>query len=255
MNGPLPARAIRLRALLHDAGRAALACIGTDLEIRRKADESPVTRADLAAERVLLAGLAADWPDDAIASEEAGKCGARDGAARWVVDPIDGTSAFTEGLAHWGPTLGRFVNNRLDCAALWLPRLDEHYHVEGGHGWYNGRRLPLLPADLPAVVYLPSRFHLHFRLHYRGKTRCLGGTAAHLALISRGAAAAAIVAPGWSLWDTAAGLGLIEATGGVALRLEDGAPLDPCRDEGAPFVAGAGELAHELARPGRIVPL
>lgn len=255
MTKSLPERAIVLRALLYDAGKAALACIGTDLEIRRKADESPVTKADLAAERILLAGLARHWPNDAIASEEAGGCGAPGGTARWVVDPIDGTSAFTEGLAHWGPTMARIAEGRLDCGALWLPRLDEHYHVEGGHGWYNSRLMPRLPADLPAVIYLPSRFHLHFRLRYGGKTRCLGGTAAHLALLARGAGSAAIVAPGWSLWDTAAGLGLIEATGGVALRLEDGAPLDPCRDEGAAFIAGAADLVAELARSGRIVPL
>lgn len=247
-----------LEALLREAGAAAMAWFGRG-GVRLKADASPVTDADLAAEAVLVEGLRRGWPEDTIVSEE---CGVLPGSstATWYVDPIDGTSAFTEGLAHFGPTVARVVvgpgGRHITCGATWLPRLEEHYHVEGGRGWSNRAQLPLLASRVAArVVYLPSGFHRRFALDYPVKGRCLGGTAAHLALVARGAAAAVIVPPAWSLWDTAAGLALIDALGGRAVRLSDGAPLDPFRDEGVPFIAGFVDVVADLAEPGRIVAL
>jgi fructose-1,6-bisphosphatase/inositol monophosphatase family enzyme len=162
-------------------------------------------------------------------------------------------------LAHWGPTVARIVpdghGGRVDCGAVHLPRISEHYHVEPAAGLAicDGRPLPPFGRVRPRpAVYLPSRFHLHYTLKYDGKARCFGGTAAHLALVARGAAEAAIVAPGWSTWDAAAGLALIEVVGGVALRLPDGAPVHPVRDEGQPFVAGTPEVVAAFLRPGAI---
>ncbi len=226
---------------------------------RKKADGSWLTDADLAAEAVLLEAIGRDWPEDTILSEERGAIPGRPDA-RWVVDPLDGTSAFTEGLAHWGPAVARLVTvggaERVDFGAIHLPRLGEHYYVEGGVGWFNGAVLPPLDRErIPRVLYLPSAFHRNFNVAFTGKARCLGGTAAHLALVARGSALAVIVAPGWSIWDTAAGLALIEAVGGRALRLTDQAPLDPLRDTGAAFVAGEARAVAELASPGRVAPI
>ena len=246
-----------LRALLRAAGAAATRYVGTVFEVRRKADESPVTDADLASEAVLIEGLRHHWPEDTIFSEERGEIPGT-GSATWVVDPIDGTSAFTEGIAHWGPTVARLVDapggeRRVELGTLYLPRLDEHYHVEGGRGWLNGVEMaPMASVSPNQVLYLPSGFHRHFDVRFAGKTRCLGGTAAHLCLVARGAAIAVIVPPRWSIWDTAAGLALIDALGGRAARLPDGAPLDPIRDTGLPFVAGFPDAVEALLRPGEL---
>lgn len=255
---PLPPRGRSLRALLQAAGDASLRFHGAG-DPRKKADGTWLTDADLASEAILLDALRRDWPEDAILSEERGSLPGT-GGARWVVDPLDGTSAFTEGLAHWGPTLARLVptpaGERVDLGALWLPRLQEHFHYEDGRGWADGQALrPLRAAGTPRVIYLPSGFHRHYSVDFVGKARCLGGTAAHLALVARGSALAAIVAPGWSIWDTAVGLSLIEAVGGRALRIPDGRPLDPFRDTGAAFVAGEPGAVEELTSPGRVAPI
>lgn len=254
---PLSERAERLRALLRAAGDACSAWFGRDAHARRKEDDSLVTAADLAAEAAIVAGLAAWYPEDGLLSEESPPREGHSGAW-WVVDPLDGTHAFTEGLAHWGPTVARVWREgpapRLDLGATWLPRLGEHYHVEGGAAWFNGAPLPTLGPPR-GVIYVPSGFPRFFRLDYRCKARNLGGTAAHLALVARGAAGAVIVGPGWRLWDTVVGVGLIEAVGGRAVRLPDQRPIDLFRDEGVPFVAGSPETVDELARPGRIVPV
>lgn len=246
---------LALGDLLVAAGREAMRHFGRPEAVWLKADDSPATSADLAAERVILEGIRARWPDEAVESEESGLL---PGGApcRWLVDPIDGTSAFVEGLAHWGTTAARMREGRLDLGGLFLPRLDELYRVEAGRAWFGADRLgPLGARPVPRVVYLPSGFHRFFGLHWRGKGRNLGGTAAHLALVARGAASATLVGPAWYPWDTAVGLALIEAAGGCSVRLADGAPLDPVRDQGAAFIAGLPEVVAELAEPGRLQPL
>ena len=258
MLAPPPPRAAVLRRALARAGQAGWALWGRGMGFHTKADGTPVTAADLAAEAEIVTALRADFPGDAIVTEESG--GQRGPGAWWAVDPIDGTSSFIEGLGHWGPTVARVVPDsggpRVDCGALLLPRLDEYYYVEtgsGAGGWFNGERLaPLGSRESCRTVYLPSRFHAYFNLAYAGKTRCIGGTAAHLALVARGAAEGVIVAPGWSLLDTAAGLALIAVLGGRAASLRTGEPLDPFSHEGEPFVAGTPGVVEALLRPGAV---
>lgn len=258
----MPSRAVVLEALLREAGAVALSHWSAALKVTTKADGTPVTEADLASERVIVTALRAAFPGDAIVTEESG--GARGSGAWWAVDPVDGTSSFVEGLAHWGPTVARMVQvgGRLavDCGGLYLPRLGELYHFEvadsGPRGWFNGQpMLRFSERTASRTIYLPSKFHRHFRLRYPGKSRCLGGSAAHLALVARGAAEAAIIAPGWSVWDTAVGLGLIAGLGGRVASLETGAPIDPFASEGEAFVAGNPEVVEALVRPGAITPL
>lgn len=237
--------------LIRRAGAVALEHLHRAVVLHHKADRSIVTTADIAAEALLLPAIRARFPEDRIISEEHGTM-AGEGAGRWYVDPIDGTSAFAEGLAHWGPSVARVMvvggTARVVFGATFLPRIDELY-VYDGAPWFNGRPLPPISASTSqSTVLLPSRFHEHFRLSWRAKGRCLGGTAAHLALVARGSASAALVAPGWSLWDTAVGLALIEAVGGRILRVADGAPLDPVASEGEAFVAAAPEIADDFVR-------
>lgn len=255
----LPPRGRVLRGLLQAAGREALATFAPGGRVDRKGDGTPVTAADLAAERVLLDGIHRAWPEDGAYSEEGGKLGGT-GGAEWTVDPIDGTSSFVEGLAYWGPTVARIVNEggrrRVECGAIYLPRVDEYYHAESGGAWFGDERLPpLADRRVPEVVYLPSDFHRLATLRFPGKARCIGGTAAHLALLARGASRGVIVGPGWQVWDAAAGLALIEAVGGRAVRLSDGAPLDLFADAGSPFAAGVPPFVDELTLGRSVFPL
>jgi myo-inositol-1(or 4)-monophosphatase len=216
---------------------------------------SPVTAADREAEAVLVSGLAAAFPADAVSAEE----GARrpGGPGRWFVDPLDGTSAFVEGLAHWGPSLGRIEGARITHGATWFPRTRDHWYVAGDRAWRDGRPLPRLAEEAGRPrrpLFVPSRVHAWLRLDWPAKVRCLGSTAAHLALVASGGAEAVFVGAGWQPWDTAAGLALIRAVGGRTAQL-DGRPLDFAADVGTPFVAGSARAVDWLTRPGRIAPL
>lgn len=86
-----------------------------------KSDGSPVTAADREVESVILATLEAERSDDAVLSEEAGEHGKA--GRRWIIDPIDGTSAFVAGSPLWATNIalevgGEIVLGLVDCPAL-----------------------------------------------------------------------------------------------------------------------------------------
>ncbi len=217
-----------------------------------KEDGSPVTEADRAAEAVLVAGISAAFPADGLRSEEGA---ARSGGRRcWFIDPIDGTSAFLEGLAYWGPTVGLVEGGESRFGALWLPRLGDYFHCEDGTAWLNDIPLSRLVDREPSrrqILYIPSRLHAHVRLDWPGKCRSLGSVASHLCMVAAGSAAAALIPSGWHPWDTAGGLALIQSVGAHAETF-DGQPLDIERHAGQPFIAGLPSAIQWLRQPGRL---
>lgn len=242
-----------LGELLQAAGREATARFGS-AGIIAKEDGTPVTSADHAAQELLVHGLGERFPEDGLMGEEdVSRAGGR---RTWHIDPIDGTAAYSEGLAHWGPCVALTEEGQVQAGALWMPRIREYYFFEQGQGAFrNGAPLPQLGSGLPpgrlSVLYVPSRLHAGARLSWPGKLRCLGSIAAHLALVAAGCASAVLVPAGWRLWDTALGLALIKAVGGSAV-LPDGRPLDPVLHAGSPFAAGAQSALAWLSEPGHL---
>ena len=247
-----------IESMLREAGEKALEWFGSAPK-EQKSDGSPVTIADRAAEAVLVKHLVAAFPDDSIRGEEGTRISG--GPRTWVLDPIDGTSAFLEGLAHWGPSVALLDGSRVCMAGFFMPRLNEMYFFDqAGKSTRNGAPLqqmaqsPLTFQQQDPVLYIPSKLHRYVeRVSWPGKCRCLGSVAAHLCLVAAGSAAATLVQPGWRIWDTAAGLALIETLGGEARRL-DGALINLVADEGVPFVAGRPDAVNWLIAPTRIIP-
>ena len=127
---PAPLRA-QLREILQGAGEIALSHFG-GVRAVAKPDGTQVTVADREVEDWLVRALSQTFPGDAVVSEEGTRV--EGGDATWYVDPIDGTSAYVEGLAHWGPTVCRVGPDGLDLGALWLPRLGEFWYARRGRG-------------------------------------------------------------------------------------------------------------------------
>ena len=83
--------------LSKSAGAAILKVYETDFDVEHKDDESPLTKADLASHRVIVAGLEALTPDLPIISEESGLPTFTERSAwdtYWLIDPLDGTKEF-----------------------------------------------------------------------------------------------------------------------------------------------------------------
>jgi myo-inositol-1(or 4)-monophosphatase len=244
---------VRLEAVLRGVGDVARSFHGR-VTAEYKDDGSPVTEADLAVQQALVEGLAIAFPEDGVLSEEGERRRPEEGGGTWFVDPIDGTGAFLQGLAHWGPTVCRVdASGRLDVGAYYEPLLDRMFSAGAGLGaWRNGVRLPVAPTtELRSddILFVPSRIHRRPGLPWSGKLRALGSTAAHLALLAAGGGRGAIVAR-WSMWDVGCGV-LMNREVGHLVRSPDGRPFEPAvSSEGLPFLVGAHKALDILDTGG-----
>ena len=235
--GGLPAEADVLREILERAGQEALTRFHRG-RFELKPDGTEVTAADRAAEARIVEGLSAAFPGTGIRGEEGVHIDGH--AGTWHVDPLDGTAAYLEGLAHWGPTLCLVEGGRIRLGAFWTPLTREFWFVAAGHGaWRDGVRLAVEPrATLTRndTVFVPSRIHRMPAVHWPGKVRALGSSAAHLAHTASGGGVACIMGR-WHLWDVGCGALMVEEAGGAIVGL-DGVDIHPSTDNGPPFVAG-----------------
>lgn len=204
------------RPYLIEAGQVALRAF-LKATPQYKKDGSPITQADLDADAILQKGLQKHFPQIPIESEEGNR--QPQNTAKWLIDPLDGTSAFTEGLAHWGPTIGLLNEEGLPVyGSLYLPRLEEEWFAQQGKGAFiNHTPLPQMSNTSlrsDCVLYVPSKLHRYVKIDWPGKMRNLGSLAAHLCYVAGGRAQAAIVPMGWCAWDVVAGLTILQEVGG-----------------------------------------
>jgi histidinol phosphatase-like enzyme (inositol monophosphatase family) len=132
-----PRLALALEAA-YRAGRFTLAHFNVGVPVERKADRSPVTLADMGAERIIREMLGAAYPGEAILGEEEG--GSRTGSSLWVIDPIDGTKSFVCGVPLYATLLSYEEGGEPLVGVCYLPALDEVLYAEKGSGaHWNGR--------------------------------------------------------------------------------------------------------------------
>lgn len=122
------------------AGRIALRHFKSTLTVERKADGSPVTIADRAAEDSAREWIGARFPSDGIVGEEYGTLRS-DARRRWIIDPIDGTKSFVRGVPLWGTLVAVCEGEEAIVGAAYYPALDELLAAAVGRGaWWNGSR-------------------------------------------------------------------------------------------------------------------
>ncbi len=144
---------------LADAAAAlTLGSFGERLSVAHKPDATPVTDVDVAVERALRAEIAAAFPHDGVLGEEAGHEPGR-GSRTWIVDPLDGTKMYAEGIPLWTTLIALRVGGRVALGVADAPALGERYHAtRGGGAWRDGRRLSVSDVERVAdalVVHAP----------------------------------------------------------------------------------------------------
>ena len=147
---PDPAIRGRLEAALRAIDRATAETLrffdDPHLAVETKADASPVTAADRAAEAILRHDLLAAFPDDAFEGEEGG---ATDGGSgyEWVVDPIDGTKSFIRGVPLYATLVGCRRGGSGVVGVIAIPALAELVYAAAGSGaWHQVRGAAARPA-------------------------------------------------------------------------------------------------------------
>ncbi len=142
------------------AGRITLGYFQSDLNVERKADNSPLTLADQQAEQKLRALIGAAWPQHGIIGEEYGEKKGSSGYS-WVIDPIDGTKSFVAGVPLYATLLALTDGEKSILGVAHFPALGETlYAVRGGGCYRNGRCARVSQVDkLKDAVLLTSELN------------------------------------------------------------------------------------------------
>jgi histidinol-phosphatase len=227
---------------LHLADLAAavtLPAFGPRQRVEHKADATVVTELDRAAESVIRAAVHQHRPGDGVLGEEEGLDPGTNGRV-WVVDPIDGTRMFAEGIATWTTLIGLREGGSVTLGVADAPALRERTTAVLGEGaWLNGRRL-----QVSTVSALADAFVLHASLEefvvtdeihgllqlVRGSrgSRGMGDAWAHL-MVARGSAEVLVEASPCFEWDWTATSVIVAEAGGTVSNLEGGPPTPGCR--------------------------
>lgn len=117
------------RSLLRDFGEV------EQLQVSRKGPGDFVSNADHRSEDIIFNELKKARPDFGFLMEERGAVkGGSEGAARWIVDPLDGTLNFLHGIPHWCITIALEENNEITAGVVYDPIRDELFRAEKGQG-------------------------------------------------------------------------------------------------------------------------
>lgn len=201
-------------------------------EVTRKADHTPVTEADFAIEAMARERLTVRFPDDAILGEEDGMQGESDRV--WVIDPIDGTKNFADGIQVWASLISLRVDDRPVVGVVSAPALGERYRAASGLGaTLNDEPIHVSDEDQLRRAFLahgglwdwmegPRREQFLNLVGSVRRTRGMGDFWGHM-LVARGAADV-MVEVELRIWDTSAVQVVVEESGGRMTTL-DGEPL------------------------------
>lgn len=191
----------------------------TELKIDAKGDGSPVTQADRAAERLLRELIEAEYPDDSIhGEEEDDKVGSS--GRRWVIDPIDGTKAFSHGVGTYSNLLYMEDERGGAIGVINLPALGETVAAGRGLGcFFDGAPCSVSTHSELRGAYLSSTaFELWTPEHFGAVMRAgmelrTWGDAYGYALVASGRIEA-MSDPVLAWWDLAALTVIIPEAGG-----------------------------------------
>jgi len=281
-----------LRGVAEAAGAAILAIYdrvgaagGQGLAMSHKSDESPLTEADLAADRLIRTQLNQVFPGLPVLSEEgdaASDALVDPAGGYFLVDPLDGTKEFVARNGEFTVNIAWVEAGRICAGVVHVPAIGETFWGAAGLGaWKAQAGAPQGPTEAGAMRLMgassaPRPIHAAASPAPGERLRLLisrsHGGAAQRAFLARLAGPIDCIEAGSSLkfcrlaegaadlyprltatmaWDTAAGQAVLEAAGGVVLGTE-GAPLRvPGRPRGAPnppfIAASSAELARRFA--------
>ena len=122
------------------------------LNIRAKFNDSDiVTEADKASEQVIINNINRTYPQHAILSEEMGG-NAIESDYRWIIDPLDGTTNFSNGLPLFSVSIAVEYRGEVIVGVVYAPYLDEMFHaLKGGGAWLNGK--PIAPSGKESLSH------------------------------------------------------------------------------------------------------
>ncbi len=229
-----------------------------NLQVSMKGAGDFVSKADLAAEKILREELMGARPTYGWMAEESEEVAGQDPTRRWIVDPLDGTTNFLHGLPHWSISIALEHKGQIVSGVVFDPAKDEMFYAEKGAGaWLNdSKRLRVSGRSRMIEAVFATGVPFAAKKTLPATLKDLARLMPECAGVRRWGSAAldlAYVAAGrydgyWErelkLWDIAAGSLIVQ---------EAGALVQGVREDQDPLASGAmlcanGHLFDQFAR-------
>lgn len=230
--------------LAREAGEIQRDRYESQLEIRTKsAAIDLVTEVDQQCEALIVAGIEAARPEDAILAEEGGARKKANADWRWIIDPLDGTVNFAHGFPRFCVSIGVEFRGERHVGVVYDALLDECFHATRGGGAHLGeRRLEVSKTGVLAEALVATGFaydvhrsdadnlkNFSLMLKAARGLRRDGSAALDLCYVAAGRLDAY-----WEFklhpWDVAAGILIVEEAGG-RVTSSSGSPVPESGDD------------------------
>ena len=224
---------------------------GNDLGVETKSNAyDVVTKVDRLSEKMLLERIAAAFPGHSVLGEESGEH-RTESDYQWVVDPLDGTNNYSQGLPIFTISIGLRYCGETVMGVVYAPYFDEMYTAIRGEGAFlNGRRLRVGEKDMLKYCVLGTGFPYDKDVNPTNNADNLARILPHIRGVRRMGSAAydlCCVAAGfldgyWELclheWDICAGVLMVTEAGGI---------VEPFRtDRKINLVAGNSDIVARM---------
>ncbi|MEM9097122.1 MAG: 3'(2'),5'-bisphosphate nucleotidase CysQ [Pseudomonadota bacterium] len=228
-----------LRGLALEAGKAVMAVYADPaFEARAKSDNSPVTDADLAADRIIADGLAQAFPEIPAVTEEQAESHDQTGLSRFfLVDPLDGTKEFVQRRGDFTINIALIEEGRPTRGVVYAPAKGRLFRTKDGGAVQEGVDPDCMPVpgtetpitvrepDNSGLIVVASKSHRDkatddFIAGYRVAEFTAAGSSLKFCLLAAGEADFYPRLGRTMEWDTAAGHAVLLAAGGHVLHIE-----------------------------------
>lgn len=223
-----------LKQIAVDAGKAILTIYDTDFSVMEKEDKSPLTEADLAAHKVIVAGLSELTPDIPVLSEESSSIPfetRQSWNTYWLVDPLDGTKEFVKRNGEFTVNIALIENGTPTLGVIYVPVKDTLYFASPENGAFKQQgnddavSIKANSELLSPVQVAGSRSHagdsLKLFLEKLGEHEMVSmGSSLKFCLVAEGIADVYPRLGLTSEWDTGAAQAIVTAAGGQVTTLD-----------------------------------
>ncbi|UWQ51100.1 inositol monophosphatase [Leisingera caerulea] len=209
-----------------------------NLQVSMKGAGDFVSKADIAAEKIIKEELRNARPTYGWIAEEGGEIEGEDPTRRWIVDPLDGTTNFLHGLPHWAISIALEHKGKIVAGVVYDAAKDEMFFAEKGAGaWMNDTRIRvsgrnrMIESIFATGVPFGGRADLPLTLQdlARLMPACAGVRRWGSAALDMAYVAAGRYEGFWerrlNSWDLAAGIIIVKEAGGLAEAIDPDAGI------------------------------
>lgn len=224
-----------VKTIAAEAGEKILSFYGKPIPVEKKSDDSPLTKADLAAHNTIVAGLKDIDSSIPVLSEEASEVPfeeRKNWDRFWVVDPMDGTKEFIKQTGEFTVNIALVQDGKSLLGVVYVPAKNLYYWAEHGLGAFKQVKedaslaIKVRKPDADALSIVASRDHAGSMVQEllerfpTAQTQSMGSSL-KFCLVAEGKADIYLRDVPTMEWDTAAAQCIVEESGGVVKDIED----------------------------------